>query len=61
MKKNSSIRMCVVVAVFYFGLTGSMLAIPAPPTQVVPDTASTGLLLAAAISGVGFLKWKLRR
>lgn len=58
MKKHSSIFISVAVAVFYFGLAGSLQAVPPPPN--VPDGGSTGLMLVAAISGIGFLKWKLK-
>jgi hypothetical protein len=59
MKKNSSIIITAAVVAIYFGLTGSLQAVPPPPN--VPDGGSTGLMLAAAISGIGFLKWKLKR
>jgi hypothetical protein len=59
MKKKSSIFICVAVAAIYFGLTGTVQAVPPPPT--VPDGGSSGLMLLAAVSGIGFLKWKLKR
>jgi hypothetical protein len=62
MKKNSSIFVTVAIAAIYFGLTGSLQAVPPPPPPPnVPDGGSTGLMLGAALSGLGFLKWKLKR
>jgi hypothetical protein len=58
MKKNSSVFISLVVAAVYFGFVGSLQAVPPPPS--VPDGGSTGLMLAVAISGIGFLKWKLK-
>jgi hypothetical protein len=60
MKKHSSILISAAVAAIYFGLVGSLQAVPPPPPPV-PDGGSTGLMLVAAISGIGFLKWKLKR
>ena len=58
MKKHSSIFISAAVAAIYFGLVGSLQAVPPAPVNV-PDAASTGLLLGAALAGIGFLKWKL--
>ncbi len=59
MKKNSSMFISLVFAAVYFGLVGSLQAVPPPPN--VADGGSTGLMLAVVISGIGFLKWKLKR
>lgn len=60
MKKNSSIINFLAVAAVFLGLAGSLQAVP-PPPESVPDGGSTGLLLGAALSGLAFLKWKLKR
>lgn len=61
MKQNSAVFISVAVAAIFLGLAGNLQAVPPPPSQSVPDAGSTGLMLAAAISGIGFLKWKLKR
>ena len=60
MKKNSLILIRAVVAAVYLSLTGSLQAVPPPPITV-PDSGATGILLGAAICGLVFLKWKLKR
>jgi len=62
MKKKSSIFTCAAIAAVYFGLAGNLQAVPPPPpAPSVPDGGSSGLMLLAAASGIGFLKWKLKR
>ena len=60
MKKYSTILTCAAVAVVYFGMAGSLQAVPPPPTHV-PDGGSTVMLLGAVLSGLVVLKWKLKR
>ena len=60
MKMNSSIFIIAAVAAVYFGLTGSLQAVPPPPVNV-PDGGSTVFLIGAALSGICFLKWKLTK
>jgi hypothetical protein len=60
MKKKSSIFICLAVALVYFGLAENLQAVPPPPPSV-PDGGSSGVMLVAAVSAIGFLKWKLKR
>ena len=60
MKKNSKILIIAAVAAVYLGLAGSLQAVPPFPPNV-PDGGSTGLMLGAALGGLGLLKWKLKR
>ena len=60
MKNNSLIQISAVVAAVYWGLTVNLQAVPPPPVSV-PDSGATGMLLGAAVCGLVFLKWKLKR
>jgi hypothetical protein len=57
MKRNLSIL--IIVAAVYLGLAGNLQAAPPPPN--IPDGGSTGLLLGAALGGLGLLKWKFSK
>ena len=61
MKRHSPVFISVAVAAVFLGMAGNLQAVPPPPPQTVPDAGSTGFMLVAAISGIGFLKWKLKR
>jgi hypothetical protein len=58
MKKNSPIFIFAAVAAVYFGLTGSLQAVPPAPVNI-PDGGSTVLMIGTALGGICFLKWKL--
>jgi len=61
MKRYSLVYIGAAIAAVYFGLAGSLLAVPAPPASNVPDGGASGWMLATAISGIGFLKWMFKR
>ena len=60
MKKHPTLLITTAIATVYFGLTGSLLAVPTPPANV-PDGGSTGLMLSAVLGGLGFLRWKFSK
>ena len=60
--KNSSFSFIIAaVAAIYFCLSGSVSAVPTPPTVNVPDGGSTVLLLGAVLGGISFVRWQLHR
>lgn len=59
MKKNSPLLISVAIAAVYFSLVGNLQAVP-PAPPAVPDAGSTGVMLGIALSGISFLKWKLK-
>jgi len=61
MKSNSFIYITGAAAAIYFCLSGSVSAVPTPPTVNVPDGGSTVLLLGAVLGGISFLRWQLHR
>ena len=58
-KPKSAILLWVAVAAIFYGLVGSLQAVP-PPPSTVPDSGSTGILLVLTLGGLSWLRAKKR-